>query len=76
MGATVECCGAQAVRIKTRGALRDIKREGFITPLTQKIKAQITPVKLIFFRKPWQSVICYTNSRLEKYSANELIKYI
>jgi hypothetical protein len=76
MGATVECCGAQAVRINKRGALRDIIRDGFITPFTQKIKAQITPVKLLFFRKLWQSVICYTKSRLEKYSARELIKYI
>jgi hypothetical protein len=49
IGDTVECSGAQAARIKTRGALRDKIRGTFHYAMHSKIKAQITLDDFPFF---------------------------
>ncbi|MCU3853496.1 hypothetical protein N8W35_10300 [Enterobacter roggenkampii] len=75
MGDTVACSGAQAARINAKGTLRDKIKERFITPYTQKIKAQITLDSVCFFSNAWQSVNCHRFKYTEKYSPKLLFKF-
>ncbi|GAB7479532.1 hypothetical protein OUHCRE19_18020 [Enterobacter asburiae] len=69
------CSGAQAARIKTKGALRDKIRERFITPYTQKIKAHVTLDVVCVFSNAWQSANCHIFKYTEKYSPKLLFNF-